>query len=241
MSDGNAKSETRGAESAPDPDAFAGERFTADAAGAPDDVAADGVAGVAPDGATAACDEEYVPPDGAAYRMLVERAAKAEIYRQEILRVKADLDNYQKRVRRERPSWEATAVRSFIRDLLPVVDNFERALETSGDAPDAETLLAGVRMIYQMLEKALADHGVVEIDAIDRTFDPAVHEAVFEAPVSDRETGAILDVQQRGYLHRDVIVRPALVVVAKKVGGAATAGDESTEGGAGPGGDAPGG
>lgn len=179
-------------------------------------------------------DEEYVPPDEDAYKMLVEKAAKADLYVNELLRVKADLDNYQKRVRRERPGWEASAVRGFVRDLLPVVDNFERALETTakddtpigggpeggapeGGAPEGGGLLEGVRMICQMLEKTLDDHGVVEIDALGKTFDPEVHEAVCEVPSPDHETGEVIEVQQRGYMHRDMVVRPSLVFVAKKV------------------------
>ena len=187
---------------------------------------------------------DYVPPDEDGYKMLMEKAAKADLYLNELLRVRADLDNYQKRVRRERPSWEATAVRGLLRDLLPVVDNFERALQsasedstedsTIGDAePDADAAVAdpagfadGVRMIRQMLHKVLDDHGVEEIEALHRPFDPEVHEAVFELPVPDRKTGDIIDVQQKGYVHREVVVRPSLVVVAKKVEPAAIEGSE---------------
>ena len=177
--------------------------------------------------------DEYVPPDAEAYQMLVENAAKAELYLNELLRVKADLDNYQKRVRRERPSWEATAVRGVVRDLLPILDNFERAIDMSGegetdsgDAGESSKFVEGVRMIFQMLKKTFDDHGVEEIEALGKPFDPDLHEAVFEMPTPDRETGEVIEVQQKGFVHREFVVRPSLVVVAKKV----EAGVDATEG-----------
>jgi molecular chaperone GrpE len=196
-----------------------------------------GASGDASDAAADEAEAEYVPPDEEAYKMLVEKAAKTDLYFNELLRVKADLDNYQKRVRRERPTWEATAVRGFVRDLLPIVDNFERALNSAtedagsgdgasdktGDADSAasgrggESFADGICIIHQMLHRALDDHGVVEIEALDKPFNPEFHEAVYEAPVPDRETGEIIEVQQKGYLHHEVVVRPSLVIVAKKV------------------------
>jgi molecular chaperone GrpE len=175
-------------------------------------------AGEASSGGAAPGPACYQPPDEATYRQLLDKAQKADLLLAELLRAKADLDNFQKRVRRERQGWEAGAVRDFIRELLPVLDNFERALgSASGDGTDPTGLLQGVRIIYQMLQKTLSDHGVVEIEALDKPFDPDFHHAVAEIEVSDRETGEIVAVEQKGYVHGDVVVRPSLVRVAKKV------------------------
>jgi molecular chaperone GrpE len=143
---------------------------------------------------------------------------ESEKFRNELLRAKADLDNYQKLVRRERPNWEAHAVRHFVRDLLPTLDNFERAMSTSlAEGGEAATITEGIRLIYQMLKKTLEDHGVVEIAALGEPFDPEFHEAVAEVEVSEGETGRIVDVQQKGYVHKGVVVRPSQVVVARRV------------------------
>jgi molecular chaperone GrpE len=153
-----------------------------------------------------------------ALQALQEKAARSDLYKDELLRARADLDNYQKRVRRERPAWEAHAVRGLIKDLLPVLDNLERALKAveSGQMPP-ESLAEGVRLIHQMFQKALRSHDVVEIEALDHSFDPELHEALAEEELPDRETGQVIAVHQRGYVHKGVVVRPSQVKIAKKL------------------------
>ena len=169
--------------------------------------------------------EKYVPPDREAYEMLIEKAGQAELFKTELLKARADLDNYHKRMMRERPNWEQSAVRAVVFDLLPVLDNFERALSSApAKGGDPEQLLKGVEMIHQMLTGVLESHDVREIQALGESFDPGVHEAVLEQPVEDRETGEILQVHQKGYQHRDVVVRPSRVVVAKNTSEAAQKG-----------------
>lgn len=148
---------------------------------------------------------------------LRKRAEERDAYRTELLRAKADLDNFQKRVRRERPGWEDQAVRRFLRDLLPVADNLERALAHSG-AGASGTLDAGVRMTLQMLEQVLRDHGVEEIPARGETFNPEIHEAVAEVEVAHLPTGAVAEVLEKGYKHRDAVLRPSRVNVARNAG-----------------------
>ena len=81
------------------------------------------------------------------------------------------------------------------------------------------------------LKKTLDDHGVEEIEALGKPFDPDLHEAVFEMPTPDRETGEVLEVQQKGFVHREFVVRPSLVVVAKKVEASTEVSDEPSAGG----------
>ncbi|MCZ6792452.1 MAG: nucleotide exchange factor GrpE [Planctomycetota bacterium] len=149
---------------------------------------------------------------------LGKRAGERDAYRDELLRVKAELDNYQKRVRRERPNWEDQAVRRFLGDLLHVVDSFELALESDvGQGPEAGSpLRQGVEMIYQLLQKTLSDSGVEPIAGAGEVFDPEVHEAVAEVTTEDQETGRIVDVQKKGYLYKGVLIRPSQVIVAKR-------------------------
>ncbi|HEU5395207.1 MAG TPA: nucleotide exchange factor GrpE, partial [Candidatus Methylomirabilis sp.] len=124
--------------------------------------------------------------------------------------------NYQKRVRKDRAGWEALAVRRFIADLLPVVDNFERALAALDEEDTSRTgFEQGVRLTHQLLRQVLADHGVEEIPAQGELFNPELHEAVVEEEVAGRPTGEVLEVFQKGYRHGDALLRPSKVKVAK--------------------------
>ena len=162
--------------------------------------------------------QELPELDGEALKELKKRAEERDAYRDELLRAKAELDNYQKRVRRERPNWEDHAVRQFLREILIVVDNFELAM--GSDAPassDAESSLRqGIQMIYQQLQKTLEASGVEEVEALGEFFNPEFHEAIAEVEVPDKETGCVVDVQMKGFLYKGVLVRPSRVLVARK-------------------------
>lgn len=150
------------------------------------------------------------------YRELKERAQKSALFLDELRRTKAELENFRKRVRRERPNWEDLAVRQFLKTLLPVFDNFELAINSSAEGEtDLESFRQGVQMIDVLLQKTLEDYGVEEIPALGETFDPEVHEAVIEVEVDDRPTGEVVDVEQKGYLYKGVVVRPSRVHVAR--------------------------
>ncbi|HLU48794.1 MAG TPA: nucleotide exchange factor GrpE, partial [Planctomycetota bacterium] len=136
-----------------------------------------------------------------------QRAGERDLYRDELLRARADLENYQKRVRRERPQWEDHAVRRLVADLLPVIDNFERALSARDESQGGDAFAEGVRLIHQMLLKALSDHGVEEIPALGESFDPELHEAVAVEETQEGRDHQIVDVQLKGYVHKGVVVR----------------------------------
>ena len=125
-----------------------------------------------------------------------------------LLRTAADFDNYKKRAAREREQYVALANERFVKELLPVLDDLERALAHG----EEHSIEEGVRLVHRSLVTLLERHGVKEIDTAG-AFDPHVHEALLSQP-SDAEEGSVIDVVQKGYTLADRVVRPARVVVA---------------------------
>lgn len=133
------------------------------------------------------------------------------------LRAAAEAENTRRRCEREKGDYLKYATERLIRDLLPVVDNLERALEhaAKGEGGGDASLRQGVELTLRGLKGALENHGVVAIEALGKPFDPNLHEAVSveeRAGVADNEVVGEL---QRGYLLRDRLLRPSLVIVAK--------------------------
>jgi molecular chaperone GrpE len=147
---------------------------------------------------------------------LEERLAEVEKERDERLddlkRVAAEFDNYRKRVARDQQSLAARAHERLVKELLPVLDDLERALEAASEHQEAK-LEDGVRLVHRELQRALAKEGLEEIET-NGHFDPHVHEALLSQP-SDRDEGAILEVLQKGYRLGDRVLRPARVVVSQ--------------------------
>jgi molecular chaperone GrpE len=148
---------------------------------------------------------------------LEERLAEVERERDEYLedlrRVAADFENYRKRAARDQESLIARAHERLVKELLPVVDDLERALEAAAEHEEAK-LEEGVRLVHRELRDALSKEGVVEIETNGR-FDPHVHEALLSQP-SKEEDGAILEVIQKGYRLGDRVLRPSRVVISQK-------------------------
>ena len=146
---------------------------------------------------------------------LEEQVAALEAERDEHLndlkRVAAEFENYRKRVARDQESLVARAHERLVKELLPVLDDLERALAAAEEHQEAQ-LEEGVRLVHRELESALRREGLAEIETNGR-FDPHVHEALLSQP-SDGEEGSILEVVQKGYRLGDRVVRPARVVVA---------------------------
>jgi len=128
-----------------------------------------------------------------------------------LLRTAADFDNYKKRAARERAEYVTLANERFVKELLPILDDLERALDAVGEHQEA-AVEEGVRLVHRSLASLLERNGVKEIDA-DGKFDPHVHEALLSQP-SDAEEGSVIDVVQKGYTLGDRVVRPARVVIA---------------------------
>ena len=128
-------------------------------------------------------------------------------------RVQADFENYRKRAAREQERLVAHAHERLVRELLPILDDLERALEAAERHEEAR-LVEGVKLVEQALRRALAKEGLVEIPT-DGAFDPHVHEALLTKPGNGTEPGSVLEVVQRGYRVGDRVVRPAKVIVAE--------------------------
>ena len=159
-------------------------------------------------------DEAPTPTNAAE---LEERLAEVERERDEYLndlkRVAADFENYRKRVARDQEGLVARAHERLVKELLPVLDDLERALEAAAQHEEAK-LEEGVRLVHRELVEALAREGLIEVET-DGQFDPHVHEALLSQPDDDKESGAILDVLQKGYRIGDRVVRPARVIVVQ--------------------------
>ena len=131
------------------------------------------------------------------------------------LRMAADFQNYKKRNERERFERYSDGKRDFAADLLPVLDNFERAISQDMAKGADESFVAGMKMIYEQLAGALEKNGISEIPAIGEDFDPNLHHAVQQMESEAVESGKISEVLQKGYCSGDKVIRPSMVVVAK--------------------------
>lgn len=141
--------------------------------------------------------------------------AKLKTEHERHLRAAADLDNYKKRVQREREEQQRFGHERLLRDLLPVVDNFDRALEHARSTADFDTLRKGVEMIRRLFEDALAKHGARPFQAKGLPFDPSLHEAMSQAETADLPPNHVVSDFVRGFRLHDRLLRPALVVVSK--------------------------
>jgi len=126
-------------------------------------------------------------------------------------RVAADFDNYRKRAQRDQESLVARAGERLVKELLPVLDDLERALEAATEHEEAR-LEEGVRLVHRSLADALAREGLVQIDT-DGKFDPHTQEALLSQP-SEAEEGSVIQVLQKGYSLGDRVLRPARVVIS---------------------------
>jgi molecular chaperone GrpE len=137
--------------------------------------------------------------------------AERDEYLNDLKRVAADFENYRKRVSRDQAGLVARAHERLVKELLPVLDDLERALAAAEEHEEAK-LEEGVRLVHRELKAALDREGLAEIET-DGVFDPHVHEALISQP-SEAEEGSVLEVLQKGYKLGDRVLRPARVVVA---------------------------
>ncbi len=142
-----------------------------------------------------------------------EKAA-AEAESERYMRLMAEFQNYKKRAAKEKTDTLQYANEKIVGELLPVIDNFERALATETD--DIDGYVKGMKLIFEQFMKALDNAGLTEINAMDEVFDPNVHNAVMAENIEDKEDGVITKVLQKGYKLRDKVIRPSMVAVNKK-------------------------
>jgi molecular chaperone GrpE len=131
-----------------------------------------------------------------------------------LLRTAAEFDNYRKRVERERRELSEYAGADILTDLLPIIDDLERALQASAGS-DAESYRRGVELIHKQMTDLLRKRGVKPIDAVGAQFDPRYHEAVMQESTDEHREGEVMAELRRGYTLGDRLLRPATVKVAK--------------------------
>jgi molecular chaperone GrpE len=206
----------------------AGDReTTTDGAGAAADAAASeagrdvGAGAAGPEGAAheqAAAEDtgEPGPEEAAESEEEIDPLAKAQAERDQYLelaqRAQADFENYRKRTAQQTAQAGERAKVGLLRELLPVVDNLERALASAAD--DEGPLAEGVKLVLSELQGVLAREGVETLEPVGERFDPNVHEALSTRPQDGAEAGLVLEVVEKGYRSRDSVIRPARVVVS---------------------------
>lgn len=143
---------------------------------------------------------------------LAEEVAK---YRDMALRAHAELDNYRKRVAREKEESIRYANSNLLESLLPVLDNFQLGLDAAKTATDTKGILFGMEMVRKQMEDFLKDHGVEVLDATGQEFDPNLHDAVGHEASDEVEENKVLRQVRRGFKLKDRLIRPATVIVSK--------------------------
>lgn len=153
--------------------------------------------------------------EGAALKDALARAEDRYV------RLYAEFENYKKRTGRENDEFRKYAHESVLKEMLPVLDNLERAVAHTREAEQGiEKLLEGVELTVKQFGEVLGKFGVTPIPALGKPFDPAVHQAVSQQETADAPDGTVLSELQRGFFYRERVLRPAMVVVARNAGGA---------------------
>jgi molecular chaperone GrpE len=150
--------------------------------------------------------------EGSLETELVEKDRLLEEHNDRYKRLLADFDNFRRRTRQEKEELSNIVAQNVILELLPVLDNFERALGSAANQ-DAEKMLAGVEMIYRQFAQVLEKSGLIPVESIGRTFDPQQHEAVMRVEDADQTDGMIVEELQKGYAVKGKVIRPSMVKV----------------------------
>lgn len=129
------------------------------------------------------------------------------------LRLYAEFENYKRRIQKENETNRAYKAQSVLTDILPTIDNIERALQIEGNDESFKSLQKGVQMVHESLLRALKDNGLEVIETEGQTFDPNVHQAVVQDDNPDYESGEITQELQKGYKLKDRVLRPSMVKV----------------------------
>lgn len=146
---------------------------------------------------------------------LEEAEKKAEEHYQRFLRTQADFENFRRRTRKEKEELQQYAAQAVIEQLLPVLDNFERALEAGRHTDDLGSLVKGVEMVFNQLQEVLKAQGLETIPSVGQPFDPYVHEAVMQVESDQYQSGYVVEELQKGYKLKEKVLRPAMVKVSQ--------------------------
>ncbi len=146
-------------------------------------------------------------------KLLDEQKARAEENFDRLVRLQADYENFRRRTRQEKEDLYKYASEQLVNALLPVLDNFERAL--AADSVSIDNYKSGVHMIYKQIQDVLASEGVKPVPAVGEQFDPLKHEAALRAESDQYPDNTVIEELRRGYYLKDKVIRPAMVKVAK--------------------------
>ncbi len=161
--------------------------------------------------------KEPVPSELDKLRKQVEDLTKeSAMYKDKWLRAEAEMDNYKKRVHKEKLEQMKYGYETLIRELLPVIDNLERAIEYSKKHSQKDSLYEGVELTLKLLRKVVEGFGVNTISTVGQLFDPNFHEGIGVEEGQDYEDNVIVKEVEKGYLYNDRLIRPAKVIVGKK-------------------------
>ena len=162
--------------------------------------------------------ETATAPDVSAAELekLRKQAAERDEYRDLALRARAEFENYQKRVQRDREQDMKYVYGPLVRDLLPIFDNLERAVEAAKQAGEQGPLVQGVAMVQAQFLEQLKRNGITRIEAQGQPFDPNQHQAIMQQPTADVPPGTVVQVVEQGFMNYDRILRPAKVIVSTK-------------------------
>ena len=138
---------------------------------------------------------------------------KANENEEKYLRLYAEFENYKRRIQKENETNKTYQSQRVLTDILPTIDNIERALQIEGDDESFKSLQKGVQMVHESLLRALKDNGLEEIESEGQSFDPNVHQAVVQDDNPEYESGVITQELQKGYKLKDRVLRPSMVKV----------------------------
>jgi len=161
-------------------------------------------------------EEETAPEVELQQAQLEEAKREVDQFRNLLQRVQADSVNYKRRVEEEREELQKRANTNLVIRILPVLDDFERALQHIPRDDTLSTWLAGVELVYRNLKGVLESFGVTQIEALNKTFDPLEHESVFYEVSEDHEEGKVMSIVREGYKLHGWVLRPAQVTVSKR-------------------------
>lgn len=147
----------------------------------------------------------------ARYEELTKQLEGAE---QKLLRVQADFDNFRRRTLKEKEELAKYASAKLVENILPTVDNFERAIQAASLNKDYESLAKGVDMIFRQLMVTMENEGLAAMNAVGEPFNPEFHQAVMQVESDEFEDGIVIEEIQKGYILKDKVIRPAMVKVS---------------------------
>lgn len=139
---------------------------------------------------------------------------QAEENQERYLRAQADFDNFRRRTRQEKEEFAKYASAKLVEQLLPVLDNFERALSSGKDTKDFDSLLKGIEMTFRQLDQILDQEGLKRLETVGQPFNPEFHQAIQQVESDEHEEGTVVEEVQQGYVFKDKVLRPSMVKVS---------------------------